>query len=144
MKFIMYVMAFSALLETVSVGAQTATLVVDVDQVRDNKGQIALTLFASADGFAMQPEKALRYVFLPAGEGSVRFRVADLPYGTYAIAVLHDANKNERVDLNFLGIPKEGTGSSNDVRNLFSGPEFDQAKFEFRPGRENLRIRMFY
>lgn len=142
-----FIISFAVLLPflgTVKAWGQSGQLVVEISNIRDAEGQIALTLFASADGFPMQPEKAARYVFVPAKAGSVSIRVADLPYGTYAIAVLHDANRNERMDFNFLGMPKEGTGSSNDVRNLFSGPEFGQAKFEFRPGREVLPIRMYY
>lgn len=144
MKFIISLAVLLSFLGTGNVKAQVAELVVEIGNIRDAEGQIALTLFASADGFPMQPEKAARYVFVPAKAGSVSIRVADLQFGTYAIAVLHDANRNERMDFNFLGMPKEGSGSSNDVRNFFSGPDFSQAKFDFRPGKEDLRIRMFY
>ncbi|MDP4711603.1 MAG: DUF2141 domain-containing protein [Saprospiraceae bacterium] len=143
-KFIISLLVLLPFLGTGNAKAQARELVVEISNIRDAQGQIALTLFASADGFPMQPEKAARHVFVPSKEGTVRIRLADLPFGTYAIAVLHDANRNERMDFNFLGMPKEGTGSSNDVRNLFSGPEFSQAKFEFRPGREDLSIRMYY
>ena len=35
--------------------------------------------------------------------------------GRYAISILHDANNNGKIDLNVLGIPKEGFGASNDT-----------------------------
>ena len=40
----------------------------------------------------------------------------DIPPGTYAIAVFHDENANGKLDKNFLGIPCEGYGASNNVR----------------------------
>jgi len=39
--------------------------------------------------------------------------LAGIPPGTYAIACYHDENDNGKLDTNFLGIPKEGTGASN-------------------------------
>jgi len=42
-------------------------------------------------------------------------RVEDLPYGTYAVSVLDDANSNLEMDM-FLGIPKEGWGIRRAIR----------------------------
>jgi uncharacterized protein (DUF2141 family) len=52
----------------------------------------------------------------------------DLEPGTYAVAVHHDANANGKLDTNFLGIPKEGYGVSNDARPKLRAPQFDEAK----------------
>ena len=41
--------------------------------------------------------------------------VIDLPEGIYAIALFVDANKNLKIDKNFLGIPKEQFGFSNNA-----------------------------
>ncbi len=46
---------------------------------------------------------------------------------TYAVAVHHDANANGTMDSNFLGMPKEGYGVSNDVRSRFRPPRFSEA-----------------
>jgi uncharacterized protein (DUF2141 family) len=37
-----------------------------------------------------------------------------IPSGTYALVVLHDENMNGKLDTNWLGVPKEGYGFSND------------------------------
>jgi uncharacterized protein (DUF2141 family) len=52
----------------------------------------------------------------------------DLVPGAYAVAVHHDANSNGRLDTNFLGIPKEGYGVSNDARPKLRAPRFDEAR----------------
>ena len=56
----------------------------------------------------------------------------DLPEGTYAIALFVDANENLKIDKNFLGIPKEQYGFSNNAMGKLSGPSFQQAKFQVK------------
>ena len=58
--------------------------------------------------------------------------VINLPEGTYAIALFVDANENLKIDKNFLGIPKEQYGFSNNAMGKLSGPSFEQAKFQVK------------
>ena len=53
-----------------------------------------------------------------------------IPAGTYALVVLHDENMNGKVDTNWIGIPKEGYGFSNDAKASFSAPSFKDASFQ--------------
>lgn len=50
--------------------------------------------------------------------------------GTYAISSFNDENGNGKLDTNFLGIPKEGTGASNNAPANFGPPKWADAKFE--------------
>jgi uncharacterized protein (DUF2141 family) len=54
----------------------------------------------------------------------------DLKDGTYAIRFFHDENSNEELDMNFLGIPKEGFGFSNDAMGKFGPKDFSEWLFE--------------
>ena len=40
--------------------------------------------------------------------GVIIYDVNDLVPGTYAIALIHDENDNQRLDTGLFGIPKEG------------------------------------
>ena len=55
--------------------------------------------------------------------------VIELREGTYAIGFYIDKNQNEKIDTNFLGIPKEQFGFSNDVMGKFGPPSFEAASF---------------
>ena len=55
--------------------------------------------------------------------------IVSLPKGEYAIALFVDANKNLKIDKNFLGIPKEQYGFSNNAMGKLSAPSYEQAKF---------------
>jgi uncharacterized protein (DUF2141 family) len=63
-------------------------------------------------------------------------RITDLPPGTYAVAVAHDVNVNHKVDKNFMGIPKEQWGMSNNPHALIKAPSFNTAHFEIKSDME--------
>ena len=59
---------------------------------------------------------------------------ADLPPGRFAVAVFHDENENDELDVNFIGIPKEGYAFSRDARGFAGPPSFDAAAVEIAEG----------
>ena len=68
--------------------------------------------------------------------------VINVPEGIYAIALFIDANKNMKIDKNFLGIPKEQYGFSNNAMGTLSGPSFEQAKFEVKGNStQNIKLK---
>jgi uncharacterized protein (DUF2141 family) len=54
---------------------------------------------------------------------------ASVAPGTYAVALFHDENDNGKLDTNFVGIPREGVGVSNNKLRSFGPPTWDDAKF---------------
>jgi len=95
--------------------------------LRSNNGKLLLTLFRTASGFPDDPEQA--FAILSGGisnhEAHLSFR--KIPYGTVAVSVIHDENNNGKLDFNFLGIPTEGYGASNNAAGYMGAPKFDKA-----------------
>ena len=60
--------------------------------------------------------------------GSARYSFK-LPEGVYAIGIFVDVNRNNRMDRNFVGIPKEQYGFSNNAKGSFGPPSFMDASF---------------
>jgi uncharacterized protein (DUF2141 family) len=56
--------------------------------------------------------------------------ITDGKHDQYAIRFIHDENRNEELDTNFLGIPKEGFGFSNDVMGKFGPKDFSEWLFK--------------
>ena len=103
---------------------------VTVEGFPDSEGYAMLALFGSEQAYAEgSPETAKAKVNVEDKKALATF--IDLPYGTYAVAVYHDRNANGKMDKNFLGIPKESYGHSNNAGGSFGPPPFDKAKFEF-------------
>jgi uncharacterized protein (DUF2141 family) len=68
----------------------------------------------------------------------------DIPPGTYALAVIHDENMNGKLDTNWLGIPTEGYGFSNDAQAVLQAPSFSAASFAYDGRSLNLTIGLRY
>ncbi len=75
-------------------------------------------------------DKFFRGVVAEADEDKLTVIIADLPPGKYAVAAYVDSNRNGKQDKNFLGVPKEIYGFSNDVRGMFGPPDFAAAEFD--------------
>ena len=83
--------------------------------LKSDEGQIKFDLDNSADTF--KPKKDGKPAFAK-GRSVIKDKRAeyvfkDIPCGEYAIKLYHDANMNEDLDKNFLGIPKEQYGFSH-------------------------------
>ncbi len=48
----------------------------------------------------------------------------DIKSGTYAVKYFHDENSNDVLDNNWMGIPKEGFGFSNNAYGMFGPKDF--------------------
>jgi uncharacterized protein (DUF2141 family) len=123
-------------------GARAGDLVVEVQDVR-GPGEIFLALFNSADAWP-DDDKAFREKKGPAQKGTVRIVIPDIPPGRYAIGLFHDENGNGELDKNFIGIPREGYGLSNNVRPRFSTPSFEDVAFDVPPEGCTTTIRIVY
>ncbi len=66
----------------------------------------------------------------------------DVPYAEYAIAITHDLNENGKLDKNFVGIPKEPFGLSNNFKPKFSSPDFSDCKFSYTQQSNSIMIKL--
>jgi len=64
------------------------------------------------------------------------FTFENIPAGNYALKVFHDEDNNQTLTTNFLGIPIEDYGFSNNARALIGIPAWEKAKFNIT---ENLQ-----
>ena len=115
----------------------------DVEGLRSDRGQVMCALYSSADGFPEGRHQSARAQSAASGRRGV-CDFSGLQPGTYPVAVFHDENSNGKLDTNFLGIPREGTGASNDAKGHFGPPKFDDAAFRFSGGRLELKITANY
>jgi uncharacterized protein (DUF2141 family) len=113
-----------------------ATLHITVENLKNDKGQVVIALFANKQDYLKQP---VGEAAVSIGEDlTSQTEFSDLPAGTYAVAVYHDKNKNGDLDT-FLVVPREDYGFSNDARSPFGPPSFKSASFEF-DGVDDLHI----
>ena len=121
----------------------TATLTINVTGLRNHKGQLIFGVFKSSSGFPVDSGKAVDWQIKPADANTVVF-TASLPPGTYAASVLHDENKNGKIDKNLVGVPLEGYGVTNNPKPRFRAATFDEARFTLPAEGATLTISMQY
>src|ERR1035441_3817868 len=97
----------------------TSTLTVRVTGIRNTKGNIHLTLYRDSK-FIENRETEIDVKTL-----SAKFVFEKIPQGVYAVNLFHDENMNGKMDTNFVGMPVEGYGFSNNPRKRMGNPGFD-------------------
>jgi uncharacterized protein (DUF2141 family) len=118
-----------AVLVTAAGASNAAEIVVRTSGLSELLGQVGCSLFAGAAGFPMDNASS-RNLWLSADVEGVTCRFGDVAEGTYAVSIGHDVNGNKRVDTNFIGLPTEQWGVSNNARPTLRSPRFDEASFK--------------
>lgn len=117
--------------------AQTATVTVRVTGVESNQGQVYVGLCDRG----LAEDQCLGGRFQPARRGSMTFVFENVPAGVYAVAAYHDVNGDGVMDTNFIGIPREPYGFSNDVGRR-GPPSFMGAQVPVNPPRATIDVRL--
>lgn len=129
------------------IGPQSAgqgVLVVKLSGFRNDQGQALISVYAAPRGFPDRVELALRTSNVTIRQGLAEARFTDLPYGEYAVSVLHDENGDGRMAAGWLGQPQEGFAFSGRPDYRFGRPEFADAVILVGTPRRELNIRMRY
>jgi len=90
-------------------------------------GNVIVMLFDRSEDFPRRP--LMQRVIPVKGRQAVHTTFAGLKPGTYAVAVVEDANGNGRLDFYFFGPPKERVLASRYAKGRFGPPPFEEAAF---------------
>jgi len=120
------------------------TLVVSVDGFRNEQGTAIVSVFAGPAGFPDQVNAAVRNAYMTITEGRTVATFTDLPYGEYAVSVLHDEDGDGRMATGLFGTPREGFGFSGAPDLHFGQPDFVEVSIVLVAPYRELTIAMHY
>ena len=124
--------------------AETFSLIIDVKNLRNEKGVVQFALY-NKDG-SIPDEDYENYYKIVKGEivnGSSTITFKNIPTGKYAVNILHDENKNGKIDKGFI-LPIEGIGFSNfQSIGLTNRPNFSKASFELKENK-TINVKVIY
>jgi outer membrane protein len=104
-------------------------------------GTAIFMLFDSANAFGDFRDPAMMVKHLLDNRG--HYLIENVPHGTYALLVYYDENGNDRLDRNFIGIPKEMLGFSNNYEPK-GPPSFSRAAFLLTEGElRSLDVKLY-
>ncbi len=123
---------------------KTGELSVEIKGFRNDDGEAIVSLFSEDRGFPDDTEKAWqnRWVKIASGRAQVHFTA--VPYGKYALSVLHDEDADGLMKTRWLGQPLEGFGFSGRPDYNFGPPAFADASFLLVSATRKIVVWMRY
>jgi uncharacterized protein (DUF2141 family) len=107
------------------------------------KGQLMVCLTKNPKAFPDCSKDASAIKKLVPAAQSSSFSFENVASGTYAIAIVHDENKNNKMDLR-LFIPKEGFAFSRNPTITVGPPTFKSAAFVVGEADASQSVKMKY
>lgn len=109
-------------------GNDNPQLTLNIQNIKSLKGEIIIGVFNTEKDF-LKNGAAIQNFTIAINGTTETIVIKDLPKGEYAISLFHDENSDKIYNRNFLGIPKEAYGLSNNIRPQFSAPSYNDCKF---------------
>ena len=106
---------------------ETFNLTVNIAGINSDKGSLLVGIYKTEKSFLKKPFKS-DIIKIINKKSTVIFK--NIPKGTYAVSFVHDENDNKKMDTNFIGIPKEDFGCSNNATGFMGPPKYKDAKFQ--------------
>ena len=106
---------------------ETFNLTVNIAGINSDKGSLLVGIYKTEKSFLKKPFKS-DIIKIINKKSTVVFK--NIPKGTYAVSFVHDENDNKKMDTNFIGIPKEDFGCSNNATGFMGPPKYKDAKFQ--------------
>ena len=108
---------------------ETYSLTVKIEGAANDEGKMMIALYDSESNFL---EKTFKGSTSQISNKGCTVTFENVPEGIYAVSIFHDENDNDKLDSNFIGIPKEDYGCSNGASGFMGPPKWKDAKFELK------------
>ena len=119
-----------------------AQLTVEITHLSKSGGTLRIALYKPGGKFGKTtPDYYKNIAIDQPGDRRVIFEV---PPGTYAIAVYHDLNNNNKLDRNLIGYPKEPFGFSKNYRPTVAAPDFEDCAFQVKETGTSISIELIH
>ncbi|SRR5579884_994801 len=138
------VLLFAVMARTASPQESENAIRAHIEGLRSDRGQVVCALFDAANDFPKRINRAFARTAVHIASGRATCEFPRVPAGVYAVSVFHDENLNGRLDTNWLGIPREGVGASNNPKARMGPPKFAPAEFQYSGASMNVEIIMRY
>ena len=103
---------------------ETYSLTINFIGMKSDKGAVFLGVHNKKEDFL---KKRFKEAIIQITDKKATATFKKLPKGTYTVSAFHDENNNKKMDTNFLGIPKEPFGISNDAKGFMGAPIYKEA-----------------
>ncbi|WP_169303043.1 DUF2141 domain-containing protein [Thalassotalea mangrovi] len=121
-----------------------APVEIALSPVQSAKGQIVVKVYQQQKNWMSEDEgeSFMTHIhsFTEEQPGDPEMINFDLPEGDYALFLYQDLDMDSEMKTNWIGIPKEPVGTSNDAKGKMGPPDFDDALFNVPSEGTKLKI----
>jgi uncharacterized protein (DUF2141 family) len=118
---------------------RTASVTVHITGIRNADGNLRVALRSDENTIVQA-----RTVDIDPKNLTAQVIFEKVPEGAYGVAVIHDENKNEKLDFNEMGMPVEGYGYSNNPPKRPGPAPFEDTKFTLSAPSASVKITLIY
>ena len=120
----------------------TGDLIVNISGFPSSEGFAMVALNNSEESYKVGEASAIAKTKTMVVDQKVQVIFTNLPYGWYGISLYHDENGNEEMDKNAMGIPEEAYGFSNNAKEFFGKPSYEDVMFQLNSTEKQISIRL--
>lgn len=135
------ILLFSCILlmgiSTTPVGVMELT----IEDIEYNHGTLWIGIYPSEAAFLDKSRAKLISVKV-SSKNVQTIALNELAYGDYAIALFHDLNDNNEMDLNWLGVPQEPFAFSRPAPSKWRLPEFSEVKVSLYQQKKTIHAKL--
>ena len=136
--------AAGGLLLGATAGGTGTSVTVTVTDLRNTKGVVRGCITSNPKDWPDCKVAETSQKVVATTAASVTLKFENVAPGTYAIAIAHDENDNNKMDRAMLFMPKEGYGFSRDAKVVMGPPKFKSAAFTVGSEPLSQTIKMRY
>lgn len=107
------------------------SLTVKIVNLRNNEEKVHLYLFDKNQKNITSKTKTIK-------DKECIIVIENIQIGEYAFKYFHDENNNNKLDCNWMKIPKEGYGFSNNAIGKFGPPDFEDYLFKLKENKKAI------
>jgi len=120
--------------------AETVSLSIVVDGIKHTTGSLGARVYTEDNWLSPEPVLTKMQALPSDYKGGPLTIDIELEAGNYAFAVYHDVDASGAMNKNFIGLPAEPVGLSNDHRPRFGPPRYKKAELSISADTKTINI----
>ncbi len=136
-----YILFFILFLCLTPLLAQDLKVSLEVSNIPLKDGSLFIAWYSNVEDFEKGKMTYSQKISIKTQSQS-RITLDNIKAGEYAIKMFFDENGNGKIDTNFLGIPKEAYGFSNNVYPATRAATYTESKITISETNQTIKIKM--
>ena len=119
---------------------EVPTLTVEITNMKEAIGDMIISVYSPENEFLGEETYKTYTVKV---ESPITKASINLPAGNYGIFVGHDKNRDGEINTNFIGLPTEAVGVSQNKFGGFSKPDFEECEVKLN-SNQTIKIELVH